>query len=169
MALQILSYILLETNASPLKTALLDAGICQETEGWFDSSTYEMVFSIIAKNADVKQADAFIRIIDAEWKRLAAEGLPVDLVKGALRKFDFLLREEDYGSTPKGLIYATRLMKRWLHGDDPCDSLRLLSVIERLKKDEGYFERLLTEVFLHNEEKTYLVFTPEKGKAQKDG
>lgn len=39
MALQILSYILLETNASPLKTALLDAGICQETEGWFDSST----------------------------------------------------------------------------------------------------------------------------------
>ena len=49
MALQILSYILLETNASPLKTALLDAGICQETEGWFDSSTYEMVFSIIAK------------------------------------------------------------------------------------------------------------------------
>ena len=127
-----------------------------------------MVFSIIAKNADVKQADAFIRIIDAEWKRLATEGLPVDLVKGALRKFDFLLREEDYGSTPKGLIYATRLMKRWLHGDDPCDSLRLLSVIERLKKDEGYFERLLTEVFLHNEEKTYLVFTPEKGKAQKD-
>ena len=63
---------------------------------WFDSSTYEMVFSIIAKNADVKQADAFIRIIDAEWKRLATEGLPVDLVKGALRKFDFLLREEDY-------------------------------------------------------------------------
>ena len=45
MALQLLSYILLETNASPLKTALLDAGICQETEGWFDSSTYEMVFS----------------------------------------------------------------------------------------------------------------------------
>ena len=49
MALQILSYILLETNASPLKTALLDAGICKETEGWFDSSTYEMVFSIIQK------------------------------------------------------------------------------------------------------------------------
>ena len=80
MALQILSYILLETNASPLKTALLDAGICQETEGWFDSSTYEMVFSIIAKNADVKQADVFIRIIAAEWKRLAAERLPADLV-----------------------------------------------------------------------------------------
>lgn len=71
MALQLLSYILLETNASPLKTALLDAGICQETEGWFDSSTYEMVFSIIAKNADVKQADAFIRIIGC---RMEASG-----------------------------------------------------------------------------------------------
>ena len=170
MALQILSYVLLETNASPLKTALMEAGICEETEGWFDSSTYEMVFSIIAKNADAEKKDKFIEIIDTEWKRLVSEGLPADLVKGALRKYDFLLREEDYGSTPKGLIYASRLMKRWLHGEDPCDSLRLLSIMETLKKGsrEGYFETLIEQIFLNNENKTFVVFTPEKGKAQKE-
>lgn len=170
MALQILSYVLLETNASPLKTALMEAGICEETEGWFDSSTYEMVFSIVAKNADEKKVDEFIRIINGEWKRLISEGLPKDLLKGALRKYDFLLREEDYGSTPKGLIYCSRLMKRWLHGEDPCYSLRLLAIMEILKRGSGenYFEKLMEEVFLNNKDKTYVVFTPEKGKVQKE-
>ncbi|MGN0135261.1 insulinase family protein [Anaerotignum sp.] len=170
MALQILSYVLLETNASPLKTALMEAGICEETEGWFDSSTYEMVFSIVAKNADAEKADVFIRIIDEEWKRLVSEGIPEDLLKGALRKYDFLLREEDYGSTPKGLVYCSRLMKRWLHGEDPCDSLRLLEIMETLKKgsSEKYFEKLVEDVFLKNKDKTYVVFTPEKGKAKKE-
>lgn len=170
MALQILSYVLLENNASPLKTALIDAGICQETEGWFDSSTYEMVFSIVAKNADAARVNEFIKIIEGEWKRLTAEGLPKELLQGALRKYEFLLREEDYGSTPKGLVYCSRLMKRWLHGEDPCKSLRLLEIMETLKKgsEEGYFENLIEHVFLQNEDKTYLIFTPEKGKAEKE-
>ena len=170
MALQILSYILLESNASPLKNALMDAGICEETEGWFDSSTYEMVFSIIAKNADENRHDDFIRIIQDECNRLVKEGLPADLLQSALRKYDFLLREEDYGSTPKGLIYCSRLMKRWLHGENPCDGLRILETIEKLKKGskEGYFEELLKRTFINNTEKCYVIFKPEKGKDEKE-
>lgn len=170
MALQILSYVLLETNGSPLKTALLEAGICEETEGWFDSSTYEMVFSIVAKNADETKTDDFRRIIQSELTRLAEEGLPQELLQGALRKYEFLLREEDYGTTPKGLIYCSRLMKRWLHGENPAESLRLLSIMEALQKGrgEGYFEALIRQVFLENTEQTYVVFTPEKGKAQRE-
>ncbi len=168
LALQILSYILLETNASPIKRALTDAGVCREAEGWFDSSTYEMVFSIIAKQTDIKKQEEFCRIIESQWQQLLAEGLPKDLVQSALRKFDFLLREEDYGSTPKGLIYASRAMKRWLHGENPCDSLRLLQIMERLKQDSRYFEKLIDTVFLHNEDKTYLAFTPEKDRAERE-
>lgn len=170
MALQILSYVLLESNASPLKNALMEAGICEETEGWFDSSTYEMVFSIVAKNADAGKMNAFIEIIDQQCKHLISEGLPEDLLQSALRKYEFLLREEDYGSTPKGLIYCTRLMKRWLHGESPCDGLHMIKTIETLKKGsrEGYFEALLQSVFLQNEEKCYIVFTPEKGKKTRE-
>ncbi len=170
MALQILSYLLLETNGSPLKTALLDAGICEETEGWFDSSTYEMVFSIIAKNAAVDKAADFVQTIDKEWERLATEGIPRDLLESALRKYDFLLREEDYSSTPKGLVYCSRLMKRWLHGEEPFESLRLLEIMERLKKEskEGYFEKIIESIFLKNDEKTFVSFLPEKGKQKKE-
>ena len=169
-AIQILSYVLLETNGSPIKNALMEAGICQETEGWFDSSAYEMVFSIVAKDAAAENANAFIRIVEEECRRLVAEGLPKDLLRGALRKYEFLLKEADYGTTPKGLVYCSAMMKNWLHGEDPCDGLRFLETIEKLKKGsgEGYFEKLIEEVFLNNEDKTYVVFTPEKGKAQKE-
>ena len=69
LAFDILSYILLETNTSPLKRALVDAGIAEETEGWFDSSSYDMVFSIIAKKSEKenvfllpsRQTDTFSR------------------------------------------------------------------------------------------------------------
>lgn len=170
MALQILSYILLETNASPLKMALLEAGICEETEGWFDSSIYEMTFNIVAKNADAERTDEFIRCIDTECTRLVKEGIPAELLAGALRKYEFLLKEEDYGSTPKGLIYCSRLMKRWLHGEEPLAGLRQLELIEQLKQESKnrYFEKLIEAVFLQNEEKTYVVFSPEKGKHAKE-
>ena len=47
----ILSYILMDTNASPVRKALIESGFCSDTEGWFDSSTMDTVFSIIAKSA----------------------------------------------------------------------------------------------------------------------
>lgn len=170
MAMQILSYVLLESNASPLKNILIEKGICQEAEGWFDSSTYEMVFSIVAKNAVADKIEEFIKTIQEECCRLAEKGLPSDLLQGALRKYDFLLREEDYGSTPKGLVYCTRLMKSWLHGEDPCNALRHLEVLEKLKGcyQKGYFEELLKTLFCENEESVAVIFEPEKGKAEKD-
>lgn len=170
MALQILSYVLLESNASPLKNALLEAEICDETEGWFDSSTYEMVFSIVAKNADPDKINRFIQIIREECSRLSQEGLPQELLESALRKYEFLLREEDYGSMPKGLVYCTRMMKQWLHDEDPCNGLQLIQVMEALKqkKKDGYFEKLIRAVFLDNQDVIYVRFNPEKGKNLKE-
>ena len=74
--------------------------------------------------------------------------------------------EKTPNNTPKGLIYCTRLMKRWLHGESPYDGLRMIKTIESLKKGskERYFETLLETIFLQNKEKCYVVFTPEKGK-----
>lgn len=169
MAMQILSYILLETNASPLKNVLLEREICEETEGWFDSSCYEMVFSIIAKNAAPMKLTEFLDAIKETLFSLTEQGIPSDLLKSALRKYEFLLLEEDFGSTPKGLIYCTRMMKSWLHGREPFENLRLKQIFENIKakSKSGYFEALIRTVFLENSERTVIQFEPEKGKGRK--
>ncbi|WP_394266689.1 insulinase family protein [Anaerotignum sp.] len=170
LAMQLVGYLLLETNASPLKNALRDANICEEAEGYFDSSTYEMVYSIIAKKGKKQNAEKFRQIIETTLANLSVNDFDKELLQGGIKKLEFLLREEDYGSRPKGLIYNTRMMKSWLHGADPFDGLRQIELFEELKQEikNGYLKQFIKEVLLENQEKTWILFLPEEGKQEKD-
>lgn len=164
MALQILSYVLLETNASTLKNALVDAKLCDEAEGWFDSSTYEMVFSIVAKNADLSKVAEFESIIDQTLRDILKVGLDPALLSGSLRRLSFLLKEEDYGSTPKGLIYGMKSMKSWLHGKNPFQSLHQFETLEKIKNPKYDWNAMIEKLILLNAKKNILVFSPDKEK-----
>lgn len=166
MALQILSYVLLETNASALKTALMDGNICDEAEGWFDSSTFEMVFSIVAKNAHKSKAEEFEKIINQTLENIIKGGLDQDLLSSSLRRLSFLLKEEDYGSTPKGLIYGMKSMKSWLHGRSPFSCLRHFEILEKLKKPNYDWNHIIRNHILFNPQKNILVFSPDKEKGK---
>ena len=164
MALQVLSYVLLETNASVIKTALMEAKICDDVEGWFDSSTFEMLFSIVAKNADLSKVSEFEKTINKTLEGILRDGLDQELLSSSLRRLSFLLKEEDYGSTPKGLIYGMKLMKSWLHGKNPFFCLRHFETLEKLKNPNYDWNSLVENHILHNEKKNILVFSPDRDK-----
>ncbi len=164
MALQVLSYVLLETNASVVKTALIEAKICDEVEGWFDSSTYEMLFSIVAKNANLSKVNEFEKTINQTLKHILQDGLDKELLDGSLRRLSFLLKEEDYGSTPKGLIYGMKLMKSWLHGKNPFPCLRQFETLDKLKNPNYNWNFVIENLILLNTKKNILVFSPDKEK-----
>ena len=166
IALQILSYVLLETNASVIKTALMDAKICDEVEGWLDTSTYEMAFSIVAKNADITKVGEFEEIIQKTLKNVLNEGLDQALLDASIRRLAFLLKEEDYGSTPKGLIYGMKVMKSWLHGKSPFPCLRHFEVLERIKNPAYDWNGVIKKCLLNNGKKNILVFSPDVAKEQ---
>lgn len=170
MMMQLVGYLLLETNASPIKNALRDANICEDAEGYFDSSTYEMVYSIIAKKADLQKAEDFRTIIETVLQDIVAHGIDKDLLQSGIKKMEFLLREEDYGSRPKGLVYHTKQMKSWLHDADPFSACYPLRDLETLKQDiaQGGLQTFIKQRLLENTEKTWLIFAPEAGKQQKD-
>lgn len=170
MTMQILGYLLLETNASPLKNRLRDANICEEAEGFFDSSTYEMVYSIIAKKGRAEKFEDFCKIVEDTLSELAKTGFDADLLEGSLKKMEFLLREEDYGSRPKGLVYHTQQMKSWLHDEDPFTCLHQLKIFTQLKEEiqAGYLQTFIQEHLLGHKEKTKILFLPEEGKQKKE-
>ena len=170
LAMQLVGYLLLETNASPLKNALRDANICEEAEGYFDSSTYEIIYSIIAKKGKKQDAEKFKDIVEKVLSELSVLDFDPELLQGGIKKLEFLLREEDYGSRPKGLVYNTRMMKSWLHDADPFESLRQIELFEDLKADieKGYLKTFIRDILLNNPEKTWILFLPEEGKQEKD-
>ena len=75
LGMQVLEYVLLTMPGAPLKQALLDAGIGHDIMSSYDNGVKQPIFSIIAKNANEAQKEAFVRTIETELARLVSEGL----------------------------------------------------------------------------------------------
>lgn len=144
----ILSYILMDTNASPVRKSLIESGFCSDTEGWFNSSTMDTVFSIIAKSAKENASEEFENIIRNELGNIVKNGLDAELVNSAVNAFEFMLSEENFGYKPRGLYYGLKAMNSWLHKENPFESFRFKKHISsiRSKINDGYFESLIQTV-----------------------
>ena len=75
LAFQILDYALLSAPGAPLKKALVDAGIGKDIMGSYDNGIYQPIFSIIAKNANLEQKEAFIQIVEDTLKEIVKNGM----------------------------------------------------------------------------------------------
>ncbi len=141
LACSILSYILMDTNASPLRKALTEGGFCSDTEGWYDSSMLDTVFTITAKSAKENAGEEFENIVRSELEKCVKNGLDKELVQSAVNAFEFMLSEENFGYKPRGLYYGLKAMNSWLHKENPFESFRFkkhISII-RAKAEDGLF------------------------------
>ncbi|MCD8036548.1 MAG: insulinase family protein [Clostridiales bacterium] len=161
----ILSYILTDTNASPIRKALTESGFCSDTEGWFDSSIKDTVFTIAAKEAEESALDKFEKTVTDELKKLVNEGIDKELLNSAVNAFEFMLSEENFGYKPRGLYYGLKSMNSWLHKDNPFESFRFKKLIAsiRSKIDEGYFEKLIADGMTNNETQVFVSLQPKVG------
>lgn len=167
LGLAILNRILLQTSASPLKKALIEAGIGMDVMGVFDAEILQPVFSIVLKNSNLEHRDRFMEIVGRTLEEQTSKGLDPKLVEGAVNKTEFKLREADYHSFPKGLVYNLQCMTTWLHGFDPLEPLRydrhLRAIREKMAR--GYFEGLIREFLLDNRHGSLVILAPEPGLA----
>ena len=169
LSMEILNYILLSTDASPMKKIILNKKIGENVEGWFDSSMYQMVFSIVVKNSTCKKVGLFKETIMRELEKLVQNGIDEDLVVSAVNKFEFLLKEEDFSNRPKGLVYGMEMMKGWLHGQDPIEAIQVKKHIEtiRANMDKRYFENLMETYFLDSHNASIAAIAGEEGKQER--
>ena len=63
-------------------------------------------------------------------KKCVEEGLDSELIKGAINSFEFYLKEADFGSTPKGLVYSTMILNSWLYGGNPMAHLEFRKILD---------------------------------------
>jgi Predicted Zn-dependent peptidases, insulinase-like len=169
LSMDVLSYILLETGASPIKKAIVDKKIAESAEGWFDSSTYQMVFSIVAKNSSFNKIELFKDTVYRTLEEIVKKGLDKALIQSALNYYEFLLKEADYGYRPKGLAYGMNMMKGWLHGARPMESLKVWEHFETMRNgaENGYFENLIKTYFLENTNSSIAAVEAEEGKQER--
>ncbi len=164
-AFQLLVHYLLETPAAPLKKALLDAGIAKDISGAFTHSLLQPVFAVRASGAAPEKKDQFVSIIYKTLQTLTRQGIEKESLEASLNYMEFLLREADFGSYPKGLIYAISCMDSWLYGGDPLEYLRYDRVIADLRDKIGsrYYESLIENYLLDNTHRAVVALLPQEG------
>lgn len=162
VAADILMDAIMGANESPLKRALLDAGIADDAIGYVADSVAQPFAVVSLRGARPGAAEKLRAIVEAEVRRLAEGGLDRELVRAALSHAEFVMRERNFGY-PDGVVLAMSAMAGWLYADDdPAAYLRFEDVFASLREkvEEGYFEALLRELFLDNDHRACAEVVP---------
>lgn len=167
LAFQILDYALLSAPGAPLKKALVDAGIGKDIMGSYDNGVYQPLFSVIAKNANVEQKEAFVRVIEDTLQKIADNGMDKKALRAGINYYEFRFREADFGNYPRGLMYGLQLFDSWLYDETkPFIHMQAIPTFEFLKSqvDTGYFEDLIRTYLLENTHGSIVIIRPERGR-----
>ncbi|MBE6092053.1 MAG: insulinase family protein [Selenomonas ruminantium] len=164
MGLEILEHALLRTPAAPLRKALIDAQLGKDVDSSFEDDMLQPFFSIIISNSEKDRVDKFYTIVQETLQQLADKGIDRTLLEASINLLEFRLRESDFGSAPKGLIYGIRVMKTWLYDGQPETCLAYEPLIKAMKDglNNGYFEELIRRYFLNNKHAALITMEPSK-------
>lgn len=168
LAFDVLDYALLGAPGAPLKQALLDAGIGKDIISSYDNSTYQPIFSIVAKNANVSDKERFVQVIRETLEEQVRKGISKKSLLAGINSAEFKYREADFGSYPKGLIYGLQCMDSWLYDEnEPFMHLEAGETFVFLRKQaesgSGYFEQLVQKWLLDNPHASLVLIKPKKG------
>ena len=167
LAFEILDYALLSAPGAPLKKALLDAGIGKDIMGSYDNGIYQPIFSIVSKNANYEQKEAFIQVIEETLQTIVKNGMDRKSLEAGINYHEFRFREADFGNFPKGLMYGLQIMDSWLYDEnEPFMHMQAIPTFEFLKAQisTGYFENLIQKYLLDNTHGSVVIVKPEKGR-----
>ena len=160
---EIFKEILVHAEGAPIKEALLNAGIGQDIMCSVGGGR-QLYLSIIAKNAQKDQKEAFSQIILENLQKMAEEKIDRDLLASAINIAEYDLREGT-GFPTKGIIYHILSMNSWLYDGHPTSMLSYDKDLTALKAQMSgdYFENFIKQALIENPHSSLVVLSPEKG------
>jgi len=165
LAWQILGYILLSTQASPLRKALIDSGLGEDVTGGFEDELRQSMFSAGMKGIDSKNANAVEAMVLDTLGNLADDGIEAEMIEAAMNTIEFRMREMNTGRFPRGLALWLGSLSTWLHGGDPLAPLRyeapLKAIKDKLASGEKLFENLIGHDLLNNPHRVKVILQPD--------
>ena len=158
--------ILVGSNESVLKKALLEKGLCEDVEIAMLDGLLQPYMLCVIRNTEEEKEEEIKEVIRTEINKLIETGLDKEMIEASLNQMEFSYREP---SEPSGVMYADDALKSWLYDDDPMIYLNRSKCYDSLRKklDTDYYVELLKEFFLDEEHLVTMVFEPSKTLAKK--
>lgn len=161
-AAEILVETLFHQNASPVKKALIESGLCTDLYGEVDTARASVVISLTFTGLTEFDPRELERRVFAELEKVE-EGVLTRSLHATWNRFAFQMREYDSGSKPQGMLPMYLLLLHTKKCDDPFHALRfekyLKAVGEKMESGEhmGWIADFMTE----NRHRVTVVLTPE--------
>ena len=172
LSLGMLSHILVDTPASPLRKALIDSGLGEDlVGGGLENNLRQAIFSTglkgVALDPDhpLKDVERVEPLILETLETLTRSGIDPQMVAAAVNTYEFRLRENNTGQFPRGISLMLRALTSWLYGGNPIARLAfeapLAAIKARLANGERYFETLVRKYLLENPHRVTVVLRPD--------
>lgn len=166
-AFQVIAQILYNSDASPLKKAIIEAGLCKDFGGLFlPNSCFTTIMMTYLIGSEPAHLDRFRDVYKTTLHEMATSGLDRELVLSELNKYEFSVREE-MTKAQRGLDLISKALPAIKHDIDPFDALcidKLFQDIRKMALEQRYFEKLIQEHLLDNPETVEIVLKPDPDK-----
>ncbi|HAN08985.1 MAG TPA: hypothetical protein DCP90_00045 [Clostridiales bacterium] len=164
IAMNIVNRILMTNRPSSLRQVLESSGMAESfTLSLSSSEQLNIIFQVY--ESDSKKANEFIPLVTNTLKDIVEKGIGYEFIESAINEEEFYIKEADCGSYPKGLFYNEYIRKNWLCGENLIDALEYTKHFNtfREKYMDGYFEKLIKEIFIEDTYTVTTILNPEKG------
>lgn len=161
LAFAVLSEALVGSNEAPLKKALLEKGLCEDVE--LDTEGVQQIAAMLTiRNTSKEKAAECRKVIRQTLEALVKDGLDHKRLDAILNKCEFLAREKDSGTYPRGLAFMSAAYDMWMYGGDPAEGFRYRKLFDSMrgKISSGLFERYLQEMLVDNAHHVELTLEP---------
>ncbi|MBA3238382.1 MAG: insulinase family protein [Parachlamydiaceae bacterium] len=172
LALSLLESVLLDTDASPLKRALLKSGLCKQVSSYIDTDLSEAPFIITLRGCDPDNTKPLEELIAITLAQIAEIGIPLEKIESSLHQLEFHRSEVtgDHGPYGLSLFMRSALLKQ--HGANPEEGLEIHSLVETLRKhllsNPDYFSHLIRKHLLDNPHSVVVTSVPDPTLAGKE-
>lgn len=172
LALTVLDAVLMDTDASPLKKALLKTKLCVQVSCFLDVEMTEIPLIFFFRGCGEDAGDKIQKALFENLEKISKKGLPYPLVEAALHQLEFSRMEIGGDHSPFGLTLFMRSALAKQHGCNPEHALTLHSLFNELRekaKDPFFFSPLIEKYFLHNRHFVRLDCSPDPQLLAKEG
>ena len=161
-AAQVLCDVLCGSNHAPLCRAVLETGLAEDVTLSCDDECLQPMLLLQVQNFRRDDLPAIEQTIRRTLADLCEQGLDREQIEASLASFEFRLRERDYGTMPRGLVFSLEILSSWLYGGDPAARLGFGPVFEQLRQaiGTGYYEALLRRLLLSCDHTASILMQP---------
>lgn len=164
LALDVIEAVLLDTDASPLKKALLKSGLCKQVSSYLDTEIHEVPFVINLKGCETGDLEKVEQMITEALQQVVRDGISEKAVENVIQQEEFHRSEIAGDHYPFGLSLFMRSALIKQHGGAPEHGLLVHSLFDQLRKkiaeDPHYLTNLIQHYFIDNPHRVSICMEP---------